>query len=329
MKFTKARFKEIIDEELKELIGEKANPDEFDPSRFPLKLSDVDPMAAKIATSHGHSKYDQDPNDDEINVDYKPSGVAAVKDLNPSQSSMNIAKAMTFVLHMIDHPAGKMDPGGDLGAFISKDRFIMDGHHRWIATAMVDPSKPVGGYEVEFPGEQLVAILKAMKKGLFNVPKGKPASGGFDQFKEGPMRDQLSKFVQGGISSQTAGKVFRGWQKMSPDEVLNGLETWTGKKGDDAVNSAVTKMVNNLDGINMSTPTWAPSRPDMPVIDEPDIAAAVNALEKGHVDVNPPYFQGEDEPGAAPPMAESNKLNITVGRLKEIIKEELANRKRK
>ena len=328
MKISREDLKSMIQEEAEDLLGEKANPDKFDPARFPLKLSDVDPVKSKISTSHGHSKYDQDPVDDEINVNYKPSGVAAVQDLSPSQSSMNIGKAMTFVLHMID-PTSKMEPGGDLGAFISNDKYIMDGHHRWIATAMVDPSKSVGGYAVDFPGEQLVAVLNAMTKGQFGVMKGKPASGGFEQFKEKPIRDMLTTMAKGGISQDTVPDTFKGWQGRTPEQVMKLLQDWTGKQGEDAVESAVTKMVNNLGGINMKTPSWAPERPDMPVIDEPDIAAAVNALDKGHVDVNPPYYQGEEDPGDQRPMQESrNLMSITKAKLQEIIKEELANRKK-
>ena len=318
----------MIKEETEDLLGEKAGIKDFDPVRFPLKLSDVDPVAAEIAVSHGHSKYDQNPTDDEINVEYKPSGVAAVQDLSPSQSSMNIGKAMTFVLHMID-PTSRMEPGGDLGAFISKDKYIMDGHHRWIATAMVDPSKSVGGYDVDFPGEQLVAVLNAMTKGQFKVMKGKPASGGFEQFKEKPIRDMLTTMAKGGISQDTVPDTFKGWQGRTPEQVMKLLQDWTGKQGEDAVESAVTKMVNNLGGINMSTPSWAPERPDMPVIDEPDIEAAVSALDKGHVDVNPPYYKGEEDPGDQRPMQESrNLMSISKERLQEIIKEELQNRKR-
>ena len=309
----------MIDEEAHAMLDEKANPDAVDPKRFPLKLSDVDPGAAEIAVSHGHSKYDQNPTDDEINVEYKPSGVAAVQDLSPSQSSMNIGKAMTFVLHMID-PTSKMEPGGDLGAFISKDKYIMDGHHRWIATAMVDPSKSVGGYDVDFPGEQLVAVLNAMTKGQFKVMKGKPATGGFEQFKEKPIRDMLTTMAKGGISQDTVPDTFKGWQGRTPEQVMKLLQDWTGKQGEDAVESAVTKMVNNLGGINMSTPSWAPERPDMPVIDEPDIEAAVKALDKGHVDVNEPYGQVNES---------RNFITIPKDRLQQIIKEELANRKRK
>ena len=328
MKLSREDLERMIKEETEDLLGEKANPDEFDPVRFPLKLSDVDPAAAEVAVTHGHSKFDQDPTDDEINVDYKPSGVAAVQDLSPSQSSMNIGKAMTFVLHMID-PTSKMEAGGDLGAFISSDKYIMDGHHRWIATAMVDPSQSVGGYDVDFPGEQLVAVLNAMTKGQFQVMKGKPASGGFEQFKEKPIRDMLTSMAKGGISQDTVPDTFKGWQGRTPEQVMKLLQDWTGKQGEDAVESAVTKMVNNLGGINMSTPSWAPARPDMPVIDEPDIPAAVNALEKGHVDVSPPWGKPEEDPVGQPPVAESrNLMSISKERLQEIIKEELQNRKR-
>ena len=69
MKLSREDLERMIKEETEDLLGEKANPAKFDPARFPLKLSDVDPMQSKIAVSHGHSKYDQDPNDDEINVD--------------------------------------------------------------------------------------------------------------------------------------------------------------------------------------------------------------------------------------------------------------------
>jgi hypothetical protein len=282
--------RKLIKEVVKRVIKE------FDSTRLPLKLSDVDPEVAKKVTTTGQK--DGNPKDDVIGVDAKPTGVAPVQKLFPSQSSMNIGKAMTFALHMMDHPAGKMDPGGDLGAFISKDGFIMDGHHRWISTAMVDPSKPVGGFLVQFPGEQLVAILNAMTKGRFGHMDGKKASGGFDQFKEAPIRKQLNAMVQGGINKQTV-DTFKGWQAMTPEDVLAGLEGFTGKKGQDAVEAAVTKMVTNLGGITMSTPSWAPERPDMPVIDEPDVPAAVKALGQGEIDWKEPYAGAGEEQAAA------------------------------
>ena len=328
MKISQDDLKRIIHQETHDLMGEEADPSGVDSERFPLKLSDVGADTAKIVTTHGLSKYDNDPDDDIINVTKKADGVASVGSLKPSQSSMNIGKAMTFVLHMLD-PNSKMNPGGDLGAFISKDFYIMDGHHRWVSTAMVDPSKQVGGFYVDFPGQQLVAILNAMTKGRYGVMDGKPASGGFEQFKEKPIRDMLTKMVEGGISQGTVPDTFKGWQARTPEEVLKILEDWTGKEGEDALESAVTKMVNNLNSITMKTPSWAPERPDMPVIDEPDVPDAVKALSRGEVDVNEPYFQSEKDPVGQSPLQESrNLMSISKERLQEIIKEELQNRKR-
>ena len=265
-------------------VDASAIPQDFS-QRFPLKLSKVDAKAAQGAATSG--KKDGQDDDDIIPVNAKPTGVASVGKLKPSQSSMNIAKALTFVLHMIDHPAGKMDPGGDLGAFISNDGFIMDGHHRWISTAMVDPSKDVGGFLVDFPGEQLVAILNTMTKGKFGVMDGKPASGGFEQFQEAPIKAQLDRFLQGGISAETS-DVFKPWQAMTPEDVQAGIEAFTGKQGEAAAPAAVAKMVKNLAGVTLETPSWAPTRPDMPVIDKPDVPDAVAALKGGEVDWNEP-----------------------------------------
>ena len=327
MKISKKELLRIIHEEASEFIEEEATADGIDPIRLPIKLSAVNPDLAKVIATHGLSKYDNDPNDDVVSVEKKPTGIAPVGKLKPSQSSMNIGKAMTFVLHMLD-PNSKMQPGGDLGAFISNDNYIMDGHHRWVSTAMADPSKQIGGFLVDFPGQQLVAILNTMTKGRYGVMDGKPASGGFEQFKEKPIRDMLTKMVEGGISKGTVPDTFKGWQARTPDEVTKILEDWTGKEGEDALESAVTKMVNNLSTVTMDTPPWAPERPDMPVIDEPDVSDAVKALSQGEVDVNEPYYQGDDDPVGEPPLEElHNVLSISRDRLQEIILEELQNRK--
>jgi len=326
MKISREELGRMVKEETENLLGEKANPSEMDSERFPLKLSDVRPDTAKVVAQSGN--LDGEHEDDVIEVEKKPDGIASVDSLKPSQSSMNIGKAMTFVLHMLD-PNSKMNPGGDLGAFISNDGYIMDGHHRWISTAMADPSKQVGGFLVDFPGKQLVAILNAMTKGRYGVMDGKPATGGFEQFKEKPIRDMLTKMAKGGISQDTVPDTFKGWQGRTPEQVVKILQDWTGKKGEDAVEAAVTKIVNNLGGITMKTPSWAPQRPDMPVIDEPNIPDAVKALHHGEVDVSEPHFQPEEEPVGQPPLQESrNLMSISKERLQEIIKEELRNRKR-
>jgi len=332
MRITQEEIKQMIEEEAARFLDEEANPDKVDPKRFPMKLTQVDPGNAEIYTTRGHSKYDGNPTDDEISTN--KNFAASVGSLKPSQSSMNIGKALGMALGMImGKENGGMPIGGNLGAFISDDDYIMDGHHRWIATAMVDPSEKVGGIQVGFPGKELVAILNAMTAGQFGRTKGKAGSGGFDQFEEGPIKKQLLDFLKGG----TPGKFGKG-----PDWVKNAIETFTGKTVEEdgvALDAAVDKFLANLDTIKPLAGNLlpgAPEREDMPVIDDEEtsgaVDATVNALEKGLIDVNPPYYTDEDEPGDTPPMEESksysSKINITVGKLKEIIKEELANRKK-
>jgi hypothetical protein len=217
----------------------------------------------------------------------------SVSDLKPSQSSMNIEKALSMALGMIrDDKAG-----GDLGAFISSDKHIMDGHHRWVATAMVDPSAKIGGYGVEFPADKLIPVLNALTVGKFGEMTGKPATGGFEQFKETPIRDQLEKYLQNGA------------YQMEPDVVQTVIEKFTGETGEAAIEAAVTKFVDNLGAVKFDLPKDAPSREDMPIIDEPNVPDAIAALSAGEVDVNEPYGWEEDEAKEGTPgVAESQHV---------------------
>lgn len=253
---------------------EDADPNELDPTRFPTKLSQVDADKAKDYVAAGPE--DGEPvEDDRIKVVPK---TFSVQELKPSQSSMNIEKALGMAIGMINRAGPfKNGPGGDLGAFISIDNHIMDGHHRWVASGMLDPNAKVGGYQVNFPGDKLIPVLNALTAGKFGVTQGKAATGGFDQFKEGPIRDTLQKYLAQGTKFD------------SPEVIRQAIETFTGMSGEDAVEAAINTFVTNLSKLNFELPTGAPSREDMPVLDGPDVTTAVNALNKGEIDVNPPY----------------------------------------
>lgn len=264
----------------KSVLKEEADPSKLDPSKFPLPLSKVHPSAARTYVKSGEPELDQNREDDTIPVTPKDS-ILPAKSLKPSQTSMNMKKAMAFVIQML-HPKGKLKPGGNLGAFVSQDKFIMDGHHRWIATGMIDPTLSLGGYYVEWPGKQLVAVLNTITKGKLGIMKGKPASGGFDQFQESEIRKWLNTYLQEGV-----------WDNLKAEDVQGAIENWTQQQGDAAVEAAVEKMLGNLGQLTLSAPSWAPEREDMPVIDKDQVsgadAIAVDALKTGKVDVNPPY----------------------------------------
>jgi len=261
-----------------EALNEKADPSKVEDDRFPMNLSSVDAEFAKKAVNTEPAKEDTIP----VTGASEP-----VQKLKPSQSSMNIEKAMGQAISMI---LGDMELGGNINAFISNDDHIMDGHHRWVATAMVDPSQPVGGYKVDFPADKLIAILNAITAGKFGITQGKPATGGFDQFKPGPVKATLEQFAKEGVP----GKFPR-----PPEQVMQALEKFVAdnggeEKGEEAVEKAAEIMVNNLSNLKFETPAGAPSREDMPVIDDPQ--PAIQALTTGEVDVNPPYQVDEDQP---------------------------------
>ena len=258
---------------MRPLLNEDAEADQLDPARFPKKLSQVDPKLAKQLSSGGTA--DGEVPDDQIKV--KPITVPASK-LKPSQSSMNIQKAMGMAVGMIlKQGFFSGGPGGDLKTFISNDMHIMDGHHRWVASAMVDPKSKIGGFAVNFPGSELIAVLNALTAGQFGITKGKEASGGFDQFKEGPIRAQLEKYLASGS------------EHNKPEEFQQAIEIFTGLTGEEAKEAAIKKFVKNLSVLSFELPPEAPARPDMPVIDGDNVTKAVDALKKGKIDVNPPY----------------------------------------
>ena len=117
----------LIMENWNRFINEEADPDKVDPNMFPLKLSDVEPKRANFLSRTGTK--DAEAPDDVINVDHMEKGIAPARSLKPSQSSMNIGKALAMALNMM-WDGHEISAGGDLGAFVSKEGFIMDGHHR-------------------------------------------------------------------------------------------------------------------------------------------------------------------------------------------------------
>jgi len=279
-------------ENWKKFINEEADPAQVDKSRFPTKLSQVNTKLARKYTRSGVAAQDKDADDDVITVTPTGDKGVPVVNLKPSQSSMNIGKAMQFVVQML-HPQGKLKAGGDLGAFISKDNYIMDGHHRWIATGMIDPSLGVGGYKVGFPAPELIAILNAITKGRLGIKVGKKASGGFGQFTQDNILKQLMSMAKQGHPWKDKES---GAPSLSPEQVMEALEAYSGQEGEAAITATAQKLATNLGQLTLVAPGFAPERPDMPVIDKDQVAGAlgiaVNALQKGEVDVNPPYGAG-------------------------------------
>ena len=270
-----------------ENINEDADPSRIDPERFPIELGKVDAKAAQV-TSRSGSK-DGSGEDDVINV--KAKAAFSVSELKPSQSTMKISNSVGMAISMLAKRQGRagMDIGGDLGGFISSDKHIMDGHHRWVATAMVDPAEKVVGYYVNFPAAELIAVLNNITKGRFQVTKGKPGSGSFADFNYAGILRQLQEYATKGVPGEFP---------RPPEDVLQTCEEFTGLKGPEAVVAAAKKFAENVKKLKFQVPPGAPPRDQMPVIDGGKKAReAAIALSLGQVDVNPPYA---GNPGSSP-----------------------------
>ena len=311
------RFQELAG--IKPLYTEDANPTKQDDTRFPTKLSAVDKTTATAYSDQGD--FDGEVDDDVIS---KESSSWPVTMLKPSQTSMNIKKGLAFALGMIKND----NPGGDLDAFISSDFHIMDGHHRWIASGMVDPSSKLGGHKINYPAMKLVAVLNALTKGEFNVTIGKPATGGFDQFQTGPITTQLEDYLANGagdaIDKETGDpNPFH----ISAEEVQSIIEKFTGVQGEGAKEAAVAKFVSNLSSLKFDLPPGAPSREDMPVIDKKNVASAIDKITTGDVDVNPPYGDGKMKQAAQ--ESRKRKSSQLINLIREEAKKLNKNRKYK
>jgi hypothetical protein len=231
------------------------------------KLDQVDSATAEIIVRSGLS--DGNARDDVVGVSKGSWPAAALK---PSQTSMVLPKALGMALLMLK--TGKV--GGDLGALVSKDKHILDGHHRWAATILASGSKgKVGGFGASLKGKELLGVLNIVSKGLFGVRGGNPGKGDLSQFTESNVRDMLTDFTEKGI---------QGKFPWSPESVIAVLENAFG-----SVEEGIDQISKNAKLITSTVPSWAPDRKQMPVIDPGQVPGASKALNQGKVDWNNPH----------------------------------------
>jgi len=292
-------------------IKEDASPTKFDKKRMPKKLSQQDPETAAAQVVGGAK--DGDPKDDVIKVNSIP---MAIKDLKPSQTSMEINKAMSFVIKAVikdpkvfpgtDVLQGK---GGDLGAFVSSDDHILDGHHRWIAFGMVNPQTKFLVNKVAWPVDPILNVFNAITVGkdYAGPGDGKEATGGFEQFSASSIEAKVKEVMAKGDSFGD-----------QPEVVKGAFKTMLGKTPEDPIDDATLAveasafMTKNVASLSFKLPPGAPERPDMPIISakKGHVKAAIAALEAGEIDVNPPFADAgaavEDGYKSKKPLIESN-----------------------
>jgi hypothetical protein len=233
-----------------------------------LPLSGVPADAAKAAFKGG--KKDGDEKDDA--VPSKKVSVAAGK-LKPSQKEIVPQKAVEFAFSAIMKiKPMESGPGGDLQAIISNDNYIMDGHHRWAATFLVDPSAALQATQIDLPGAALVTALNVATKGLGRG--GNSGKGDISKFGGKPIEDAIQAVLAKGY-----------WAEPDPAKCKDAFRGF----GGGSINAGKKKMVANAAKMPKAIPGWAPSRIDMPVINAPEVAAIAKSIAAGVIDIKPPY----------------------------------------
>lgn len=294
------------------MLGEEADPAKLDFDKFPLKLRDTATAVgggkgAQVVVAAGA---DDGEADDDV-VTGSPDS-ASVKSLKPSQTSMDINKATAFAIAaMLKNDPFPDGPGGDLDAIISADDHIMDGHHRWIASGMVDPDSTVSGERIQWPAKQLIAALNMITVALTDRKSGKESTGDFSQFNEEGIKKTLKKYADEGVWSA----------KGDPELVVKALKEFTGEDDEDAaIDAAAKKMAANIGTLTTDVPSGFPVREDMPVISpkKGHVAHAIELLQQGKVDVNEPYGK---EPEAAEEKEESDDVKESKGSSDDLIME--------
>jgi len=241
-----------------------------DPKEFPNPLSDKKGFLKKGTT-------DGDKTDDIVNT--KPVNISVSK-LKPSQAAIYLGKALAMAMNGVE--------GGDLGAVISKDNYILDGHHRYAATMFNNPNASVGGVQSDLIIGDLIPVLRAVGDAMKNKRGIAPAGGDISVFAA--TMDDVKDIV------------FKGKNVPSQYYDAEKAKAWFEKIGEDTIAKRL-KMIQAS-----KPPSGAPARKDMPKITPAQVNIVKTLLNKGKIDVKEPY---------------ANESKVSTSIVNKIIKEEL------
>jgi len=275
----------LIMESWNKYLNEKAISG-FDPKEFPNPLP---PEQSKSFMTKG---WDDSPDDNKIDgkkeddqVTVQVGGGVPVDNAMPSQNAVFLGKALGMSM------VPKLSSGGDIGAVISGDGHILDGHHRWAATMLrTGGGVDLQGTVVDLPITQLIPVLRSVGDAYGNPRKGEPKTG------------DLNIFSPDAAKPETIEMMVNTGKYMDPkfynrEKLAAHVQSLGGPKG---VAARVQKLQANAtqayDGKGIA---GAPPRLQMPVLEpkKGHVKGAANRLSKGTIDVAPPY--GDLETGAA------------------------------
>lgn len=229
-----------------------------DASQFP---NPVTAALAKVFLTKGQK--DGNSKDDIVKT---TSASIAASQLMPTQSEIFMGKAVGMAISGV--------AGGDLKAVISKDNYILDGHHRWAATMLANPTAKVGGLKADLGIGDLVPVLRALGDALGNERRGAPGGGDISLY-DASFKDILDIIKTGKYISP------KFYDKAK-------AEAWLNKIGEKELEKRFAALKAKR------PPAGAPARRDMPVIDadkaQQHTASAL--LTHGDLDIKPPYAKG-------------------------------------
>lgn len=237
----------------------------IDHSRYPNPLpKQLWPAFFKMGVRDGHIK-------DDI-VGSKTESWPANK-LNPTQEDIYLAKSLSMAIGSKSRPG---IAGGYLKSVVSRDGYILDGHHRWAATLLNNPSAKITGIECDLLIADLVPVLRAAGDAFGNERRGAPT--GDKNIFQSNIKDAMAVILEGkGMDSKFYDK---SW----------AME-WLANLGGEKVLAARMAEIKRH-----KTPSNSPSRKDMPVIDADKMhngrsqeQAVATYLRRGVIDIRKPY----------------------------------------
>ena len=234
-----------------EFVNEALKTKEIDPNQFP------NPGVPNDNNFFVKGKVDGDSKDDVVIT--RPAAIPA-KSLKPSQDAVYLGKALGLAIGGVE--------GGQLGAIISKDNRILDGHHRWAATIFNNPNAKIIGERSDLAIGDLVPVLRQYGDALGNLRGTEPKGGDVNIF-HATMKDVRDCIYNGksmDIKFYDKNKAVA-WFEAHEKEVEAGL-----------------KMIQRE-----GPPAGAPPRVDMPKIEPEQVDQVSKDLNGGKIDVREPY----------------------------------------
>lgn len=161
--------------------------------------------------------------------------------LYPTQREIRLGTALGIAIAGIDY---------NEIPFISKDMYILDGHHRWAATMLDDPTQKMSGSWVDLDSETLIPILRKIGDDFGNVRRRGLATS---------KREDVNLFkasLEDAIEAIETGRYIEP-KLYNKEKAQKWLQKIGGRRG----------LQRRLDLIKKHQPSsTAPKREDMPVL---------------------------------------------------------------